>query len=451
MPPEGNNIQLRYDAVLVTGTGPYTVTVERPIQFPFTVNTIVEVMPSWPLDIQVDGNGMIFDGSADSPIHLWNASHCRVVDLIISGQFANWAIVPDSGGERNGLRNIKVTGSTGIGLACNEGTVIERCDVVSSTSHGFWLWDGVDCTLLDCRANYCASQGVNVSTNGVSNHGPLRQRIVGGTFDSNVAGIVLTSPAEGFVIDGASVKYNKYYGIGNVDANTLGHQAIDIVNCDIGPGTAGDGGAIQANGIGYSLPAIYATAGARIRMRGGRIIADGPASTGSAINQGGVVANDANTVVELIGVDVQTDALSAGVPNFLCFNAGDSGSVISLDNVRVRGTIVGLGNVYGFVTGPSSGTGTFRIGRVDIDGIASGNRYFGTGYFSRTATFVATGSTPKDVTWPNIKSTDRVSFRRTTSGGTVSTHAPTYTITEGVKFTVTFDASDTSTYEYRVE
>ena len=187
-------------------------------------------------------------------------------------------------------------------------------------------------------------------------------------------------------------------------------------------------------------------------MRGGRILADGPAATG-ALNQNGVVANDAGTVVEIRGVDFQLDAISAGIGNFIAIAAGDDtlsgpvgATIIVDDGTRLHGNLVG--NFFAFGTAT---IGTIRIGRVDYDAVNIALRFFGNGYLSRTRQLTATGSTPVPIVWPDINSSDRIFFRLVTPGGTPTPYDPPYAITEGVGFSVTFAAGDTSVYEYIID
>lgn len=447
--PEGNNQMFNFKVQAISGSGPYTITLDRPLQFTFIVNSLIDALVYLPENIQIDGNDMTIDGSGDTVIQLWHCFRTNVNRVNVLGKptpsspssFGNWALTSDIGCYRNHIFQLRAVGTNGLAISCNEATTLEQCTIDDSDEHGILMWDGVDCQLLNCRANNSTLQGLNISSNG-NQHGSLNLYVFGGNYDCNTYGIIVQAETQGLKIEGVSCKYSKYYGVAIIYAS----QIIELINCDIGPATQADGGAIQADELFYALPAIYATSGSYVRMRGGRILFDGPTyPVAGAINQLGAVANGSGTVIELLNVDIRMDLLSSGAGNAVGVCSGGGGTIVLDNGTRFYGTQSG-GNHFAIITG---GTGTVRIGRVDLDAIFVGLRYFGSGYYSRNSTVVSNGAgTSQNVTWPNIKSTDRIEFRLVTSGGTPTPRPPIYTITEGVSFTVTFASGDTSTYEY---
>lgn len=106
------------------------------------------------------------------------------------------------------------------------------------------------------------------------------------------------------------------------------------------------------------------------------------------------------------------------------------------------------GIVLGTDGGNALAGSTVRHHDIDLSASALGINAAG---YANVGTLVSGGAgAAQDVTWPDIRATDHITWTRTVDGG-VPGVMPLCTKTAATKFTATFAAGDTSTYEYRVE
>jgi len=119
-----------------------------------------------------------------------------------------------------------------------------------------------------------------------------------------------------------------------------------------------------------------------------------------------------------------------------------SGSVVELDHVTV---VMPGGGGYGVNALAGS---TVRHTELDLSASALGINAAG---YSNVGALVSGGAgAAQDVTWPDVRAEDHITWTRTVDGG-VPGVMPLCTKTAATKFTATFAAGDTSTYEWRVE
>jgi hypothetical protein len=161
----------------------------------------------------------------------------------------------------------------------------------------------------------------------------------------------------------------------------------------------------------------------------------------SGLNLTAPSGSGAVNVVQVSGVaEFQNSHLSIG-PDCNGFVA-TAGGVIKVAYTKVDQSA--SGNTVGLFSDTNS---TIRIGEeVDVDNTSS--PLAGSGYFSRGTTITANAArTPQEYSWPDIKSTDRILFRRVSAVGTPTPAPPLYAIAPGVGFTVTFGLYDEFVYE----
>lgn len=111
------------------------------------------------------------------------------------------------------------------------------------------------------------------------------------------------------------------------------------------------------------------------------------------------------------------------------------------------------GNAGGNVGARVESGATLRLGPgCDFDGCNTALQIAAGAFCSQGVQIVSGGAgAPQDFTFPDAKSTDRLSVRLITIGGAPTPYPVPYTITPGTKFTLTFAVGDTSTYEVIIE
>jgi hypothetical protein len=124
---------------------------------------------------------------------------------------------------------------------------------------------------------------------------------------------------------------------------------------------------------------------------------------------------------------------------------------VAVDNFTADGS--GAGTIWTGIT-TSSGS-TLRLGQ-NVNVSACATPFSIAGYCSKSLGSAApnnpvavNGVTAQTVTWPDLKSTERVFLSMHTKGGTPSA-LPFVTYTPGTSFSITSYALDTSTYDYEV-
>lgn len=239
-----------------TGTGPYTLTLDRPLlrDWPSTTNIDRGTRAK---NIRVYGNGAKITGTGDRAISFISAWDCHVEGFEIDapGFDAEYTVSFDSGSFQSGYERIRVKSSkaTSFALEACEGTYAKHCYSEYKDSNkfnaAFLVQAGYNVTLFDCHAS---------GRTGSSGAGLL----VG--FVSDVVG------SRGVRVENCSFRGNLI----GVDVSG-GSQDVDIVNCDISNNTS-DGVRVQSLTSPTRVPG-------RVRVRGGEIKRNG----GAGINVDG--------------------------------------------------------------------------------------------------------------------------------------------------------------------
>jgi len=473
--------QATYRVLGISGSGPYTLTLDHSVHYAFQTGDAVTIMNAPVLNICIEGNGMTMAGTGSRYIELiHSAVNCYVSDINFSSSEGNVSerlmsfdeaaynchaegLVGDGG---------SVT-TTGYSFEGAENCSYKNCRATQCVNAGFLFQDGVYCSLINDSAY---SNGIGASFTSASNvEGANFNQICGGDYSGNYAGIqinngssqncivdasaclntsagvqltagsfsltdnylynlliidnpgpgiYLSSSSVGTVIEQCLINGSKNPGI-LVPAGATGTRILSCEVDDIPTSIAADCEIVGLRGTA-SVTALTVLAGGYARVCG----LDLTAPSGSGVN-----------VVQVAGVaEFQNAHVTIGT-NGNAFVAA-AGGVIKVSHTKIDKSAdkstVGLFSETG---------GTIRIGDgVDVDNTSA--PLYGSGFFSRNTVVMADASgTPQDFAWPDIKSTDRVLFRLVTAAGTPAPAAVTYTITAGFKVTVTFAPQDGSTYE----
>ncbi|HZU27207.1 MAG TPA: right-handed parallel beta-helix repeat-containing protein [Bryobacteraceae bacterium] len=479
-PSTGGFRQALYKVLAISGAGPFTVTLDRPVFYAFTAGDQI-VINSPVIGICIQGNGMTMTGTGSRYLEfIQGVVNCCVSDINIdasaggvSERLFSWDESSYNCHARGIVANAGNSAVIGFSFEGAEHCSFEDCTALSCQNPGFLFQDAVDCRLVNCQASYCGSGASFIAVN--NTEGANYNEINGGDYSNNYVGIVLDKGSSYNLIVDANVYNNSTDGVqfaaGSFTLNDNRLRNVTVVN-----NNGAQGVDLSAACVGTIIEecVINNLKGVGIRVTAGssatRILSCEVNTTGLGVESdceiAGLRGTAPNTYIRVTptgyarirDLDVFSTANSSGnviqvaglatienthvtiCPGYNAFVAV-SGGVISVSDVRVD--VSGSGSCVGLFSDTNS---TIRVGnRVDVT--RTSIPQYGAGFFSRGMSIKAVGGSPQDFSWPDIKGTDRVLFRLISAGGTPTPYSPPYTITPGVKFTVTFAAGDTSSYE----
>ena len=257
----------------VSGGGPYTVNVDRPILRTYQIGGAVTVLTSRPTNIQVIGNGMQLTGTGYRFWSIVYAFRCLLqnVDANSTALTAEYAASFDSGGLENTYRGVKVNAesvsATGITFESNEAGRAYECETFNATAGYGGL--AVDCDDVIFYDHTAYGNGNGVGFVSLIGTGPGCQACgtIGGNFNGNTnAGAIFTQGATDCFAVGTCA------GAGNTAVACNGSTSARVSNgCDFSGvatayATAGSGaisrGTVAANGstpVATAFPDFLAT------------------------------------------------------------------------------------------------------------------------------------------------------------------------------------------------
>lgn len=476
-----------YRALAVSGSGPYTITLDRPLSFVFKAGDDVNVMPRIVRGIRIEGNGMTMSGTGARYVELIHGvTDCHVSNIRfdpLDGSVSERLLSFDIASFNNCAEGLVGDGGgvTTIGYSVEAG---EQCRLSDSwvrdcLNPGILIQDSANCTVARCQAYSCGS---GLSLIAALDEGSNNNRVELCTFASNEIGILFEDGSSENTIADTTIRGNVVDGVRFVEEagtfvysrNTfdnvhcsgngvvgfrIGKQCVDTVlsECTIQSGVVSV--EVEAGSFGTKL--IRGTVEALVKIG-----QDNPPGTRPATcYMEGVKGNGANIVVGVGGTASLTGCTfkvpdQASFTNVILVEGGRAaireclldvglnccgvtvlGGVASVDALTVTGAAP-TGRVGLLAEG-----GTIRMGaRVNLEGVAS--PISGNGYFSRGTFVTANGNgSPQRFTWPNLMATDRIVLRRVATGGVPSTSTPAYSILPNIGADITFSGGDTSTYE----
>lgn len=233
--------QQYYTVKAVSGSGPYTLTLDRPVRRPYlATNPILEAL-TVPTDIRILGNGMQVSGTADRYVEIAAGKRCLVSGLYSdNGDGALGALSPamsfDIGGVECRFEDCIVES---YGNSTNAGCILESCErsTISNCQAryagitGFGLYDCDACAVINSHAYGCIYGGF-MGSDGVQ-VGCSECKIQGGTFWNNQQGILIGFNERSKISD-VDCSYNTQNGIkiasGEADACITNISAIGNVH-----------------------------------------------------------------------------------------------------------------------------------------------------------------------------------------------------------------------------
>lgn len=447
----------------VSGGGPYTVTVDRPVLQSYANATHVQGLTSRPTDVII--YGLTIETGPARAYDVQCGLRCHLIDVKITqngtgfasstidpcasfdvGSFDCWAIRPFADFPSNGC---------GFG-----GESSENCGIVDAVSPtcGYSTLDTVNFTI---DAVYSGSTtSVDTATMWVGTNGASvarSTRILGGLFLNSHDACITVDAAVDTQIIGAQVGYTSGLMV-EVTGNATDTRFVGLVANALA-GTPSTGILIDTGATGTSFESLTLE-GVPSGSFSMAIHAD-TSIRGLRFSGGTIINSSANLIVE--GFDATPVAvagafgaasgsvthISNGVCRFVSANSlfvddENGGSVWMLEDCDFVGTDIATAiGVRTLVAGS-----TIRQGDAVRNVCGTPTSYVSGTFTNRKGTVVANGTTGVAVAWPDITADDVVLFTLQTAGGTVG--HPTYTITPGTGFTFASQSLDTSTYEYTI-
>ncbi len=461
---DANGIGAIYTVQSITGSGPYSVVVDRLVLWPLAASgSLVQVLSFVPTDITIHGNGMKMSGTAWRYLDIMGGLRCYASDLVVDASLqtaSNYSVSIDEYGRQNVLERIHVNGGGNANvsgcIACelNEGSRLVDCVAFGAKSTGLSpgiMISGCADVIVDgCQASGGSQYGLYVGADsefltGVS----YRVQVIGGAYQGNGVGILVDGGTyAGYAVDtvlvGVSCGFNQANGLINYGART--HIAdIDVTQNNLA--------AVAATPF-LSLQAGTVVNGLRCALN----------------DHGGNVVSCAAGATFLSGVDVLATSITTNCIEILGGRATVSGHFAGgglADNIGIiiGASAVGIVDNFIFDGAGSATTGvytyagsTLRLGKnVDVSACATPMSV--AGYCSRNLGeavpnygVVLTGATAVAVAWPDLQPSDKVVPILEARGASGSTGVmPLVSYTPGTGFSFTGVATQIDTMGYTID
>lgn len=447
----------------VAGGGPYTLTLDVDVAFPFVSTDPIEIFTTQPHDIRIAGNGLRFSGTGDRAIEIVGGLRCFIDDVHFNtslGVMGDAAFSFDIGGRFVGFSRCSADGLGaassfyGLLLEASVDSVIDRCRVSRCPNVGVAILDGSGSYISD--SHY---QGVGASNAtgafGVGTDGAL------GSFDCGITNCTSLGGVNGLFLNGStrtkitSCAFTYASGVG-IDfavaavTETVGTN-VSVANCFTGLSTVAGNKPTHFYGLDASACTNACLAVADDFSVDGLIL-----KSPTAVNLVQISAGN----VRLSNVDCVSSVPAAVV--FFC----NTSSRVAISNAQVeldgngstaiapfRGVVAAksvavTGTGTGLAAAQITSGATFRQDGFCAFGAASVNN---NGYWSRGAggnganTVTANGAgTPQALAFSDANAQDRLVLEMVAKAGTPG--IPLVITTGGTGSSVTFAAGDTSTY-----
>lgn len=453
-----------YTVNAISGTGPYTVTVDRAVTNQWASADHVQPMSAQPTDIRVIGNGMHVTGTGDRYWECYGCLRGYVEGIVVTptgGTLPNGSIAMSMDlGSRDSrfVNDIVDCGGgpdTGLALESNEASSIFNSRVYNAHQAAIDVYDSTAAYVIDSHA-WNSGTGIALNADATS-VGCVDCGVIGGSYNANSStGVLIAGPATGASVVGVSANYNAAFGIQmNTTAGTPVATRLSNVRA------VGNPTGILANGSGWVIDTAdvsgNSTSGLNITTGGtaGNVTTVGGTGTaGIFVGTGTFVVDLANLTLQSslngwTGIDVTGTGNRVHVTNAHIQLDGTSSrgiinsGIVYATKVRVDGA--GVSGTIGFYNNASS---TLRENDGCDASTFGGNAFFfAGGAFASRGTVTANGTTAVSVSFPDLKANEKVWITPTTVAGT----NPFVTKTAGTGFSITSTSGDTQVYDYQVQ
>jgi hypothetical protein len=458
-------------SITATDAGPSsgTVTVDRPVLWPFTGTITVYQLTSILQDVEITGDkGAIVQGTGADGGEVVACWRCKVRGIRWLSSFKYKVFSFDWGGlddtfEDNEVELVSASGGTPAGLMLEDAeNGVMHHNVARGGFSGSFLLDSTRQSSTRANTAIGAVYGFIDEADVSDTLGCLDTTHVGDSaLNASGVGMNLLSPGDRTKVIGFS-SYGSAVGMETAHTNTEVESFSSV-----GASTAG----LATNGVGIRARGIYASnvGGAiGISLSGGDSLLEHVATTGEPAIE--VVASSTTTTIDgwrhtFGAVNGQSLAYSDGgslsslrttcrdctftyvssTGNKVAFQF-TSATTFSGERIRWVGS-----NANGYVLyDPANASTISYVGAWEVS--PASNFLLGTPVGQSRGTVTVNGATAVDVAFAPIQSTSLVTLTRMTAGGTPCTVGPTFTITGGTKFSVkgnTTSCNDVLAYEIK--
>jgi hypothetical protein len=236
---------------VVTGSGPYLVTVDKPIPKSLASGSYATTVVSVPRDIIINGNDALLTGSCERFIELGCAQNCVVESIRLDdseGFAVSYAMAFDVGGQNNEFRNIDIAGdgyvNSGLALESNEGSKINNCRVSNSGGNGILFLNDMYSKAIAPNIVGCLI-GITCEKDAVPDPGCIGSMITRATITGCSIGVSFTSNATSCSFEGIVTGCSNYGGYFDTCFRSVVKGAF--LNCT--------NIAVTATGIGFTANA----------------------------------------------------------------------------------------------------------------------------------------------------------------------------------------------------
>lgn len=458
-----------YQVIAKSGSGPYDYTLDRPVLWSFLSGTRVQLITSTMVrDVVIEGYGSVLEGGADRMIETIGVHniHVRGLRFQPTALVADFPLSFDLGTYESSVTDCTSEGLGG-GFLCESGERNTFRDLhTNSSTKGHEFRDCINCHAVNCSASEFTDFGFRMGASESGVHGCKDCSVTGGRYSGNgttatgfnLSGRALDSRITGTYVEGCNISYDIGLSAARTvltdthssralgGANGYGYY-INAPGCRlVNPTSQNDSVAFMTGASAIDVVDIINPDFRGCLVQGIAVNSSAPAGSQVNVRGGTVHMTVSGITVDILGPsNVVIDGTWLHGRDFVIYHrAGASPGVCVL-----RGGTKITQQAGGTTGYTQAGAGvTLRVeGRVDNQ-CTTKYTIHASGYTSR-ATVTLNGTTPVDVTWPDLKVGDRVVLTRKTDGGTPGI-TPLIAYTAGTKFTVTGVALDTSVYEYSV-
>jgi hypothetical protein len=469
-----NPLSAIYRVAAISGGGPFSVTADRPVQWPFKNGDTINVLSAKPVAVQWNGNGAPITGKAAAFFAgcFWDSVIENEIIENLDGSSNN---IDAAGGFNFGSfncvwRHVRLD-ATGGGTALNTGfstdgegvgfdTVIVENGAPGNAMAGIKYADARSCWDRNCQVSN-AKYGVYVGSDVGATPGCQNIRSQGGNYSGNsFNGVWVTFGSSNIFFDELDANDNV-----SADGIVIDAGCLDVTFGIVNAHRNGLNGAkIVATAKGTEFDALYTNNNVSAGLVCDEEVwvgyheakSNGAGSTGvSCLEMGGtgravIERFEYLTIVGVFGVKVIAagradllDGTTTLLSNAVGYAPAVSGAKLYLTGciANIAGGATGTFGFYATAAGALLALGP----NCDASATATPLTLAGGSFCNRKQTVTPTAAGVA-VPYPSITSTDVVLFTPQTPGGTVP--QPHYTITPGVGFTAFTSATDTTLYEY---
>lgn len=183
-----------YTVRSVSGIGPYTLTLDRPVLLQFATNdAITGLGTSIPKNVHLIGNGLLMTGTPNRHAEFAGCYQCSIEGVradtsLGAATGGDYWFSFDVGGVENIFRDMHLdiggaSSEYGLALESNERSRIVESHVLNAGAVGYLLIDDIQCDVIGSSAHGCAT-GIQLSGEDAV-VGCISDRIIGGSYSAN--------------------------------------------------------------------------------------------------------------------------------------------------------------------------------------------------------------------------------------------------------------------------